>query len=269
MLRGHATRTRLGIVLAVAAGVLLGAVFGQPGTGRAAGAAVPKNTQAPAISGTAEMGQTLTATRGRWTGNPTSFLFAWSRCDATGAAYLAIAGATGRIYTGVSTSRVARSGSRTRRRQAAAPCPSRRGVACLRGAGKELVDLGRAEAALRTSLPGHAHRLKHPGHERNRVREQREEERPRRERRRSRSGAGVLSCRRGEDHQREGETARHRPQPRVLPVEHVADRDEGGCRSRGNHQQAEPESERLESRRPGCESSRREHQGQEPRAEHT
>ena len=36
MLRGHLTRTRLGLVLAVAAGLLLGAVLGQPGNGRAA-----------------------------------------------------------------------------------------------------------------------------------------------------------------------------------------------------------------------------------------
>jgi hypothetical protein len=99
MLRTHVTRTRLGLVLAVAAGALLGAVFGQPGNGQAAATAAPKNTALPTISGPAEVGNTLTATRGKWTGSPTSFHFAWSRCDATGAACVAIGGATGKTYT--------------------------------------------------------------------------------------------------------------------------------------------------------------------------
>ena len=54
MLRGHLTRTRLGLVLAVAAGLLLGAVLGQPGSGRAAaGNAKPVPKTPPTISGTA------------------------------------------------------------------------------------------------------------------------------------------------------------------------------------------------------------------------
>lgn len=103
MLRKHLTRTRLGLVLAVGVGVLLGAVFGQPGSGRAASSAVPKNTKPPAISGTAVVGSTLVATRGAWSGSPTSFHYGWSRCDATGAACIAIGGATARIYTVTST----------------------------------------------------------------------------------------------------------------------------------------------------------------------
>jgi hypothetical protein len=103
MVRRHLTPTRLGILLAVLAGVLLGAVLGQPGNGRAASAAVPKNKTAPTISGTAEVGQTLTATRGTWTGNPTSFRFAWSRCDPNGAACVGIGGATGKIYNVTAT----------------------------------------------------------------------------------------------------------------------------------------------------------------------
>lgn len=99
MLRKHLTRTRLGLVLAVIAGAALGAVLGQPGGGEAATAAVPKNTKAPAISGTAVVGSTLVATRGTWSGSPTTFHFAWSRCDATAAACLAIGGATAKIYT--------------------------------------------------------------------------------------------------------------------------------------------------------------------------
>lgn len=99
MLRSHLTRTRLGLVLAVIAGAVLGAVLGQPGSGEAASTAAPTSKKLPTISGTAEGGQTLTATRGTWTGNPTSFNFAWSRCDTNGAGCSGITGATSRIYT--------------------------------------------------------------------------------------------------------------------------------------------------------------------------
>jgi hypothetical protein len=103
MLRSHLTRTRLGIALAVLAGVVLGAVFGQPGNGSAAVAAVPKNKTLPTISGVAEAGQTLTATRGTWSNSPTSFNFSWSRCDGSGNGCAAIAGATAKIYTPTAT----------------------------------------------------------------------------------------------------------------------------------------------------------------------
>jgi hypothetical protein len=99
MLGSHLTRTRLGIVLAVVAGVVLGAVVGQPGNGAAAVAAIPKNKTLPTITGTAEAGQTLTATRGTWANSPTSFTFSWLRCDTSGNACAAIPGATAKIYT--------------------------------------------------------------------------------------------------------------------------------------------------------------------------
>lgn len=98
MLGSHSMRTRLGLGLAVIAGAVLGAVFGQPGSSRAATAA-PTNKTLPTISGVPEAGQTLTAARGTWTGSPTSFSFAWSRCDTNGAACGGISGATARIYT--------------------------------------------------------------------------------------------------------------------------------------------------------------------------
>lgn len=99
MPRAHLTRTRLGFLLAVVTGALLGAVFGQPGSGRAAANTKPTPQTPPTISGTAEVGLTLVATRGTWTGSPTSFHFAWVRCDTTGAACLGIGGATAKIYT--------------------------------------------------------------------------------------------------------------------------------------------------------------------------
>ena len=61
-------------------------------------AAVPVNTALPAISGTTQVGQTLTATTGTWTGSPTAFAFQWQRCDAAGAICATIAGATGATY---------------------------------------------------------------------------------------------------------------------------------------------------------------------------
>lgn len=99
MLRSHLARTRLGLVVAVIAGAVLGGVFGQPGGGRAASSAVPTNTTLPTISGVPEGGQTLTATHGKWTGSPGSYSYAWSRCDTNGATCAAIGGATAKIYT--------------------------------------------------------------------------------------------------------------------------------------------------------------------------
>ena len=53
---------------------------------------------APAVSGLAQAGQTLTAFAGTWSGSPTSFGYAWRRCDATGSACSPIAAATTSSY---------------------------------------------------------------------------------------------------------------------------------------------------------------------------
>jgi hypothetical protein len=99
MTRTHLTRTRLGLVLAVAVGVLLGAVFGQPGSSGAATRAIPTNKTLPTITGTPESGLTLTANHGTWNGNPTSYSYAWTRCDSSGNGCAAITGAGARLYT--------------------------------------------------------------------------------------------------------------------------------------------------------------------------
>ena len=65
----------------------------------ASAGAVPRNTDRPEISGTPEVGQTLTADEGTWTGNPTSYSFQWQRCDADNiVACLNVAGATSKSY---------------------------------------------------------------------------------------------------------------------------------------------------------------------------
>ncbi len=64
----------------------------------ATSAAAPKNTAAPTISGTAKVGAELTANDGTWSGNPTSYAYAWQRCDADIAACTNVVGATGKTY---------------------------------------------------------------------------------------------------------------------------------------------------------------------------
>ncbi|MGB6176255.1 MAG: hypothetical protein WBF43_07940, partial [Methylocella sp.] len=56
----------------------------------------PTNSSVPTISGTAQVGQTLTATNGTWTHNPTSFTYKWNRAGTL------IGGATASTYVPVS-----------------------------------------------------------------------------------------------------------------------------------------------------------------------
>jgi hypothetical protein len=58
----------------------------------------PTSTSPPTISGTAQAGQTLTASAGTWTDSPTNYAYQWQRCDSTGASCAAIAGSTTGSY---------------------------------------------------------------------------------------------------------------------------------------------------------------------------
>jgi large repetitive protein len=58
----------------------------------------PANTAAPAVSGSLQEGQTLAATAGTWTGNPTSYSYQWLRCDSGGGNCAGITGATASSY---------------------------------------------------------------------------------------------------------------------------------------------------------------------------
>ncbi|MFL5958969.1 MAG: hypothetical protein ACJ75G_01695 [Gaiellaceae bacterium] len=89
---------RLNVEAAIAiSAAVLGAVFGQPGSGRAAGAG-PVNTAPPTIWGAAQEGQTLNASKGGWSGGPTAYAYAWSLCVAGGGSCAPISGATGATY---------------------------------------------------------------------------------------------------------------------------------------------------------------------------
>jgi hypothetical protein len=59
----------------------------------------PVNTTAPAVSGTATQGQTLSTTNGSWSGSPTSYSYRWERCNSSGSGCSAISGATSSTYT--------------------------------------------------------------------------------------------------------------------------------------------------------------------------
>jgi hypothetical protein len=64
------------------------------------GPPAPTNTVAPAVTGTAQTGQTLTCSQGTWSNSPTSFAFQWQRDPGTG--FVNISGATASTYTLIS-----------------------------------------------------------------------------------------------------------------------------------------------------------------------
>src|SRR5271155_1023672 len=61
----------------------------------------PSNTTPPAISGTAQSGETLRASTGVWVGTaPISYTYQWQRCSGSGAGCAAVAGASGSTHAG-------------------------------------------------------------------------------------------------------------------------------------------------------------------------
>ena len=63
-----------------------------------ASSGVPVNTTLPAISGTAEQGQTLSVDTGSWDNSPTGYAYQWQRCDSSGNNCVDISGATSNSY---------------------------------------------------------------------------------------------------------------------------------------------------------------------------
>lgn len=64
----------------------------------AAAVLVPISVSVPTITGTAQGGQTLTATTGTWGGTPTSFTYQWQDCDPAGTTCNPISNATASTY---------------------------------------------------------------------------------------------------------------------------------------------------------------------------
>lgn len=58
----------------------------------------PANSVAPAVTGNAVVGDTLTVSNGSWSPSATSFARQWQRCNSNGTSCLNIGGATGRVY---------------------------------------------------------------------------------------------------------------------------------------------------------------------------
>jgi hypothetical protein len=71
---------------------------GGPPSGSPPPPSPPSNTAPPVISGTAQVGQTLSASTGAWTNAPTAFAYQWLLCNAAGANCADIAGATASTY---------------------------------------------------------------------------------------------------------------------------------------------------------------------------
>ncbi len=63
---------------------------------------VPVSTALPVISGTAQVGSTLSVSTGSWSGSPTTFAYQWQRCDGSGSGCASVAGATAAGYQPVS-----------------------------------------------------------------------------------------------------------------------------------------------------------------------
>jgi hypothetical protein len=61
---------------------------------------VPSNTAPPTVSGSAQVGQVLTATSGTWSGStPIAYAYQWQGCNASGESCANISGATATSYT--------------------------------------------------------------------------------------------------------------------------------------------------------------------------
>jgi hypothetical protein len=70
------------------------------GTIAGTGAVAPSSVAAPAIAGSLEAGQTVSASAGSWSGTqPLAYVYQWESCNAAGSACEAIEGATGSSYT--------------------------------------------------------------------------------------------------------------------------------------------------------------------------
>ncbi len=94
--QGRPARIALGGLVAVTAAVLTVLVAATGGSARTQ--AAPTIISEPTISGSAVVGQTLTANNGVWSGTGITFTYQWVRCNASDAACQVLAGATAKTY---------------------------------------------------------------------------------------------------------------------------------------------------------------------------
>ncbi len=98
--RRHLMPARPALWLALAALLAVAAVVSVTGgEAQARSQAAPQNTTEPSVSGTAELGKTLTGNRGAWTGGTITYAYAWLRCDASGGSCTPVANATSTTYS--------------------------------------------------------------------------------------------------------------------------------------------------------------------------
>ena len=90
----------LGLALALTTLTVLAVVLTATAAAQARSAAVaPSSTVTPAVAGSTQIGSTLTATTGTWSGDtPITYVTTWLRCNASGNACAGIAGATASTY---------------------------------------------------------------------------------------------------------------------------------------------------------------------------
>lgn len=93
---GHTIRS---VVTASNSGGSASATSPASGMVGAPSVAPPANSAAPAISGQAVQGQTLTTSNGSWTNSPTSYGYQWQDCNGSGTGCSNISGATAASYT--------------------------------------------------------------------------------------------------------------------------------------------------------------------------
>ena len=87
------------VVTATNAGGSKSATSAQTAAVASATPAAPANTAVPAVSGTAQQGDTLTTSNGSWSGSPTGYAYAWEDCNSSGASCAKISNATASTYT--------------------------------------------------------------------------------------------------------------------------------------------------------------------------
>ena len=94
----HHKRVKAGWVSALVTASTI-AYMAIAGAGSAGTRAAPVNTAPPTISGTATVGQTLTASEGTWSNSPTSYAYQWLRCNTSGGSCANVSNGTLKTYT--------------------------------------------------------------------------------------------------------------------------------------------------------------------------